>query len=138
MAVQVADAHVQRLVSVVKMRPFLRVYYRRAVFWCVFCGQMDSMQRIFIKKCFPFTVGSVCHVKQFTTGLRNEIVSLMTEVEMEVQKWLKQQSKVFCAAGFDTRVKQWDKCTNVGGGYVEKLNVFPGSNITCFTLYIHL
>jgi hypothetical protein len=26
------------------------------------------MQRIFIKKCFLFTVGSVCHVKRFTTG----------------------------------------------------------------------
>jgi hypothetical protein len=26
------------------------------------------MQRIFIKKCFPFTVESVCRVKQFTTG----------------------------------------------------------------------
>jgi hypothetical protein len=26
------------------------------------------MQRIFIKKCFLFTVGSVCRVKRFTTG----------------------------------------------------------------------
>jgi hypothetical protein len=33
-----------------------------------FCGQKDSMQRIFIKKCFLFTVGSVFHVKRFTTG----------------------------------------------------------------------
>jgi hypothetical protein len=33
-----------------------------------FCGQNDSMQRIFIKKCFLFMVGSVCHVKGFTTG----------------------------------------------------------------------
>jgi hypothetical protein len=33
-----------------------------------FCGQKDSMQRIFIKKCFLFTVGSVCRVKRFTTG----------------------------------------------------------------------
>jgi hypothetical protein len=29
------------------------------------------MQRIFIKKCFLFTVGSVCRVKRFTTGSRN-------------------------------------------------------------------
>jgi hypothetical protein len=27
------------------------------------------------------------------------------EVEMEVRKWLRQQSKDFCAAGFDTLVK---------------------------------
>jgi hypothetical protein len=24
------------------------------------------------------------------------------------------------AAGFDAPVKRWDKCINVGGGYVEK------------------
>jgi hypothetical protein len=26
----------------------------------------------------------------------------------------------FDAAGFDALVKLWDKCINVGGGYVEK------------------
>jgi hypothetical protein len=30
------------------------------------------------------------------------------EVETEVQKWLKQQSKDFCAAGFKALVKRWD------------------------------
>jgi hypothetical protein len=39
-------------------------------------------------------------------------VSLMT-------KRLKQQPKYFYAAGFDALVKRWDKCINVGGGYVE-------------------
>jgi hypothetical protein len=39
---------------------------------------------------------------------------------MEVQKWLRQQSNGFYAAGFNTMVKQWDKCISVGGGYVEK------------------
>jgi hypothetical protein len=33
-----------------------------------FCGQKDSTQRIFIKKCYLFTVGSVWRVKRFTTG----------------------------------------------------------------------
>jgi hypothetical protein len=42
-------------------------------FVLVFGGQKDSMQRIFIKKCFQFTVGSVCRVKQFTTGSRNSL-----------------------------------------------------------------
>jgi hypothetical protein len=42
------------------------------------------------------------------------------EVETEVQKWLRQQAKDFYAAGFDALVKRWDKCINVGGGYVEK------------------
>jgi hypothetical protein len=42
------------------------------------------------------------------------------EVEMEVWKWLRQQSKDFYTAGLDALVKQWDKCINVGGGYVAK------------------
>jgi hypothetical protein len=41
------------------------------------------------------------------------------EVETKVRKWLWQQPKDFCAAGFDTMVKRWDKCISVGGGYVE-------------------
>jgi hypothetical protein len=42
------------------------------------------------------------------------------EIETEVRKWLRQQSKDFYAAGFDALVERWDKCINVGGGYVEK------------------
>jgi hypothetical protein len=38
----------------------------------------------------------------------------------EVRKWQRQQSKDFCAACFDALVKRWDKCIDVGGGYVEK------------------
>jgi hypothetical protein len=44
------------------------MYYRRRAFcYAFFCGQNDSMKRIFIKKCFLFTVGSVCRVKRFTS-----------------------------------------------------------------------
>jgi hypothetical protein len=42
------------------------------------------------------------------------------EFETEVRKLLRQQSKDFCAFGFDVLVMLWDKCVNVGGGYVEK------------------
>jgi hypothetical protein len=42
------------------------------------------------------------------------------EVETEVRKQLRQQSKNFYAAGFDAMVKRWDKCINMGAGYVEK------------------
>jgi hypothetical protein len=78
-----------------------------SVLLCDFCGQKDSMQRIFTKKCFLFTVGSAYCVKQFTSGSRNmAIVSLMTEeVETQVQKCLSQQSKDFYAVGFDALVK---------------------------------
>jgi hypothetical protein len=46
------------------------------------------------------------------------------DVEMEVRKWLKQQSKDFYVAGLDAMAKQWDKCINVGGGYFEKWTFF--------------
>jgi hypothetical protein len=42
------------------------------------------------------------------------------EVELEVQKWLRQQSKDFYAVCFSALVKRWDKCISVDGGYVEK------------------
>jgi hypothetical protein len=42
------------------------------------------------------------------------------ENEMEVRKWLRQQSKDFHAEGFDELVKKWDKCINDDRGYVEK------------------
>jgi hypothetical protein len=84
------------------------ILLKRSVLLWVFCGQKDSMQRIFIKKYFLFTVGSVSLVKWFTA------------VPEQVRKWLRQQPKDLYAAGFDALVKRWDKCINVGGGYVEK------------------
>jgi hypothetical protein len=55
-----AHAHVQRLTSVVKMATVLEIYpteEQRSVMH--FCGQKDTMQWLFTKKCFLFTVGSV-------------------------------------------------------------------------------
>jgi hypothetical protein len=37
-----------------------------------------------------------------------------------LRNWLKTQPKYFYAAGFEALIKQWDKCINVGGGYVQK------------------
>jgi hypothetical protein len=70
------------------------------------------MRRIFIKKCFLFTVGSVCRVKRFHLG--SKLFADDEEVEKEVRKWLRQQTKDFYAAGFDTRAKRRDKCISVG------------------------
>jgi hypothetical protein len=83
-----------------------------------FCGQKDWMQRIFIKKHFLFKVGTLFQIKRFHLG--SECFVDDEEVEAEMWKWLRQQSKDFYAAGFDALVKQWDECINVGGGYVEK------------------
>jgi hypothetical protein len=84
----------------------------------LFCGQKDSLQRIFIQKCFLFTVGSVCRVMRFITGSRNSLKDVRKSQMMpdQVRKWLRQQSKHFYAAGFEVLVKRWDKCINVGGG----------------------
>jgi hypothetical protein len=62
-----AYAHVQRLVFGVKVVTVLEdSTTEEQRFLCVFCGQKDSLQMIFVKKCFLFTGGSVCRVKRFT------------------------------------------------------------------------
>jgi hypothetical protein len=69
-----AHAHVQRLVSVVKIATVLEdILPKSSVMLCLFSGQKDSIQRIFINKCFLFTVGSVCRVKRFTTESRKSV-----------------------------------------------------------------
>jgi hypothetical protein len=111
------------LVSLVKMATMLEectAEEYRSVVRVFFLWAKGLLQTIFIKKCFLFMVGSVCRMKQFTIGSRNchlggKCFTDDEEVE-EVWKWLRQQSKDFCAAGFDTLVKRWDKC----GGYYEK------------------
>jgi hypothetical protein len=67
---------------------------QRSVMRC--CGQKDSLQRIFIKKCFLYTVGSICRLKQFTTGLKNSLKDVRNSQMMpnQVQKWLRQQFRL--------------------------------------------
>jgi hypothetical protein len=57
----------------------------------------------------------MCRVKAV-----KQTVRIGKEVEIEVLKWMRQQSKDFYAAGFDALLKRWDKCINVGGEYVKK------------------
>jgi hypothetical protein len=100
------------------------LYYRRTAFCCAvflcffFCGQKDSIQKIFMKKYFLFTVGSVCRVKRFTAGSRNTVEDVPKSQMMsdQVGKRLRQQSKDFCAAGFDALLKRGDKYIKVSGG----------------------
>jgi hypothetical protein len=127
MRVQVADAHVQvqKLFSVVKVatvveeccteeqRSIVRLFY----------GRKDSMQRIFIRKCFLFTVGSDCCIKRFTTGSINSLkyVRKSQMIPDRVRMWLRQQSKQIYAVGFDSLVKQWDSVSmSVGDMFSNK------------------
>jgi Tat protein secretion system quality control protein TatD with DNase activity len=84
---------VQRLVSVVKMVTVLEECPTEEQSSVVhfFYGQKDSMKRISIKKGFLFMVRSVCHVKWFTTQLRNSLKDVQKSQMMpnQVQKWLR-------------------------------------------------
>jgi hypothetical protein len=71
MRVKVADAyaHVGKLVSVVKMATMLEKYTteeRRSVVRFLWAKGVNA--RMFVKKCFLFTVGSVYRLKRFTSG----------------------------------------------------------------------
>jgi hypothetical protein len=74
------------------------------------------------KEIFPFYCGKYLSRKAVHNWVekRGKLFADDEEFEMEVRKWLRQQSKDFYAAGFDALVKRWEKCINVGGGYVEK------------------
>jgi hypothetical protein len=85
-----------------------------------------------IKKYFLFTVGSVCRVKRFSFDGKRFADD--KEVETEVRKWQRQQTKDFYVAGFDAQVKQSD-----GAGYVREINVFSKFAYPHVSrLYIHL
>jgi hypothetical protein len=65
------------------------------------------------------TVGNFYRVKRFGLGCKRFTDD--EEVETELRKWLRQQSKgFFYAMGFDALVQLWDKCVSVSGGYIEK------------------
>jgi hypothetical protein len=75
--------HIQRLVSVVKIAIVLEEYTTEeknsVMLWL-----QDSMQRIFIKKCFQFKVGSICRIKRFTAGSRNSVMDIR---KLQIIKW---------------------------------------------------
>jgi hypothetical protein len=90
-----------------------------------FCGQKGLNAKDIHETMFLlFRMGSVCRVERFTAGGKRFADD--EEAETGERKWLRRQSKHFYAVGFDALVKRWDKCTNVGGGYVEKCVFFSG------------
>jgi hypothetical protein len=66
-------------------------------------------------------VGSACCVK--CSQLDREILEDIWKLQMmpdQVTLLRLRQSKDSYAVGFNALVQRWDKCINVGGGYVEK------------------
>ena len=47
-------------------------------------------------------------------------------------KWLKTQSKDFCAEGMQKPVFQWEKCVLKNIDFIENKAIFPGLNVSCF------
>jgi hypothetical protein len=87
-------------------------------------GQINSMQRTFIGRCFLLTeevfARKAVHNWVEKPGKR----FADEEVETEVRRWLRGVSKNFYAVRFDALVNRWDKYSIVGGGYVEKYIFF--------------
>jgi hypothetical protein len=122
MTVQVADAHahVQRLVSVGKMSAVLEEYTNEEQHSVVRFLWAKGRNAKDLHKEMCYVYGGKCSSDKAAHKLGDKRFADDEEFEAEARKWLGQQSKDFCAAGFDALVTKLDKCINVGGGYVEK------------------
>jgi hypothetical protein len=99
------------------------VYYPRAEFYCWFFLWAKGLNAKDIhKEMFPVYGGKCLSRKAVHKWVEKSGKRFADdeEIETEVRNWLRQQSKDFCAAGFDALVDRWDKCIDVGKGYVEK------------------
>jgi hypothetical protein len=94
-----------------------------------FCGPKDSMQEIVIKKCLLFKVRSACRGKRFHLGGKRFADD--EEVETEVLKWLRQQSRLLCC-GFQRTGKAMGQVCQCSA------NVFYRFKYHTFYVYIHL
>jgi hypothetical protein len=115
MTVKVAEAHVhiQRMVLVVKMVTVLEECIpKSSVLLCVFLWTRGLNAKDIRKEMFPVYGGKCLSCKAVHSWVAN-VLLMPEEVETEVRKWLRQQSKDFYAAGLDALVKRWDKCISV-------------------------
>jgi hypothetical protein len=132
MTVSVADTHdhIQELVSVVRMAALLGD--------CTTEGQCSVVHFLWAKglnakdihkEMFPVYAGK-CSPRIAVHKLVANL-SLIAEVEMDVWKWLRQQSKGFCAASFDTSLlKAMGQVYQCWWRICQEIYVFPWLNIT--------
>jgi hypothetical protein len=107
-----------------------------------FCGQKDSMQRIFIK-IFPVYGGKcLSHkavhnwVNKFSQG-RSKVVDV-TRPGHPVAQVAKTTVKRLLCCGFQRTSKAIGQVYQCWWRICRETNVLPVSKITCFKLYIHL
>jgi hypothetical protein len=88
----------------------------------VFLWAKEPIAKDIHKEMFPVYGGKCLSCKAVHNWVKKHGSSFADdeEVETEEWKWLRQQSKDFCAAGFNALAKRWDNCINVGRGYIEK------------------
>jgi hypothetical protein len=77
-----------------------------------------------------FTVVSVCRDEKSSQG-RSKVADDETEVDETTVK------RLLCC-GFQRTGKTFEHVYQCWWGIYREVNVFPGSNITCFTFYTHL
>jgi hypothetical protein len=115
------------------------VYYRRSAFCCALLWPNALNAQDIHKKMFRFY--SVKCVSRKAAHNRFDKLSQgrskFTDDDRPCRRWLRQQSKDVYAAGFEALIKRWDKCINVGEGYVEKLMFFY-CRISYVLRFIHI
>ncbi|GBO36367.1 hypothetical protein AVEN_210758-1 [Araneus ventricosus] len=73
-----------------------------------------------------YTIGFKCtrprlSPKRFSSDDDHDDDEMVTTFNTnEVLLWMRQQPREFYAAEIGALIKRWDKCINIGGGYVEK------------------
>jgi hypothetical protein len=101
---------------------------KSSVLMCLsFCGQKDSMQRIFINKYFLFMVESVCCAKRFTTGSRNSLRDVRKSQMMpgQVRNCLRQTVKILLlCCGFRRTGKAMGQVYRCWRRICREINVF--------------
>jgi hypothetical protein len=130
-----AHTHVQRLVSVVKMATVFEgctIEEQRSVVR-FFCGQKDSMQKMFINKCVLFTVGSKAVQPSCKPFADDERMKRRCR-----SGWDNSQNWLLCC-GLRPTGKAMGQIYQCWWRICREINVFIlVSNITCFTFYIHM
>jgi hypothetical protein len=127
-------AHVQRLVSVVKMATVLEQCTTKEQRSVVRLSRAKGLNVINInKEMFP-VYGEECSSCNAVCKLGREILSRASEScrwwATSLPCWDCDRTKDFYAAGFDALVKWLDKCINAGGGHVKKQKFFSQARIS--------
>jgi hypothetical protein len=102
------------------------VSYWRAAFCCAF------NEKGFHKKKIMFTVGSVCRVELFTTGWQ----VFPWEVETEVRKWPRRQSRRLLCRGFRRTGKAMRQVYQCWWRICREINIFFFFRFDCQMFYV--